>query len=138
MAGDAVAKKERRARLFLRAAEQVQRPSSQGTPTGMMLRQGENFYRCAVSEPGIPSLPLPSPRFRKLMDPLPGKPISSVPKFANWTPLAFVIDAFLVRTPDYAIGHGDRSHLMLFDKFKYLTGNGGIGADVATLHLPVA
>jgi len=70
MAGDAVAKKERRARLFLRAAEQVQRPPGQGavlpvprqdfdlpgTPTGMMLRQGENFYRCAVSEPGIPSL----------------------------------------------------------------------------------
>ena len=23
----------------------------------MMLRQGENFYRCAVSEPGIPWAP---------------------------------------------------------------------------------
>jgi hypothetical protein len=70
MAGDAVAKKERRARLFLRAAEQVQRPSGQGavlpaprrdfdlpgTPTGMMLHQGKNFYRCALREPGIPSL----------------------------------------------------------------------------------
>ena len=72
------------------------------------------------------------------MDPLPRKPISSVPKFANWTPLAFVIDSFLVRTPDYAIRHGDGSHLMLLDKFKYLAGNAGIGADVATLHLPVA
>ena len=27
---------------------------------------------------------------------------------------------------------------MLFDKFKYLTGNVGIGADVATIHIPVA
>jgi hypothetical protein len=27
-----------------------------GTLTWMILRQGENFYRCAVSEPGIPSL----------------------------------------------------------------------------------
>jgi len=68
------------------------------------------------------------------MDPLPRKSISSVPKFANGTPLAFVIDSFLVRTPNYAISHGDRSHLMLTDKFKYLTGNARIGADVATLH----
>jgi hypothetical protein len=72
------------------------------------------------------------------MDPLPRKPISSVPKFANWAPFAFVIDSFLVRTPNYAIGNGDGSHLMLLDKFKYLTGNAGIGADVATFHLPVA
>jgi hypothetical protein len=72
------------------------------------------------------------------MDPLPGKPVSSVPKFASWAPFAFVIDSFPVRTPNYAIGHGHGSHLMLLDKFKYLTGNAGIGADVATIHFPVA
>jgi hypothetical protein len=27
---------------------------------------------------------------------------------------------------------------MLLDKFKYLAGNAGIGADVATIHFPVA
>src|SRR5271169_6896972 len=35
---------------------------------------------------------------RKLMDSLPRKPISSVPKFADWAPFAFVIDSFLLRT----------------------------------------
>ena len=29
-------------------------------------------------------------------------------------------------------------HLMLLDKFEYLTGDAGIGADVATIHFPVA
>jgi hypothetical protein len=43
-----------------------------------------------------------------------------------------------VRTPYYAIGHGHGPHLMLLDKFKYLTGDAGIGADVATIHFPVA
>jgi hypothetical protein len=70
MAGDAVAEKERRARLLLLAAEQVRRAVGRGAvlpaprrdsdlsgaPTGMMLRQGENFYRRAVREPWIPSL----------------------------------------------------------------------------------
>jgi len=48
------------------------------------------------------------------------------------------MDSFLVRTPNYAIGHGHGLHLMLLDKFKYLTGDAGIGADVATIHFPVA
>ena len=72
------------------------------------------------------------------MYPLPRKAISSVPKLADWTPFAFVIDSFLVRTPNYAIANGHGSHLMLLDKFKYLTGNAGIGADVATIDFPVA
>jgi hypothetical protein len=72
------------------------------------------------------------------MYPLPRKSISSVPKLANRTPFALVIDSFLVRTPNYPIGHRDGSHLMLLDKFKHLAGNVWIGADVATIHLPVA
>ncbi len=72
------------------------------------------------------------------MYPLPCKAISSVPKLANWTPFAFVIDPFLVRTPNYAIRHRDRSHLMLLDKLKYLAGNAGVGADVSTIDFPVA
>jgi hypothetical protein len=43
----------------------------------------------------------------------------------------------LVRTPKYAIGNGDGSHLVLLDKFKYLTGNAEVGADVATIHFLV-
>ena len=83
------------------------------------------------------SPPYPSPPdFSKSMDPLPRKPISSVPKCTNWAPFAFVIDSFLMRTPNYAIGNGDGSHLMLLDKFEYLTA--GIGPDVAMIYFPVA
>jgi hypothetical protein len=71
---------------------------------------------------------------KKLMHPLSCKPIAPVPKLANRTPLALVIDSFLVRTANYAIGDRDGSHLMLFDKFKYLAGNAWIGADVTTIH----
>src|ERR1700732_3351474 len=75
---------------------------------------------------------------RALMQPLPCKPISSVPKLANRTPFAVVIDSFLVRTANYAIGDRDGSHLMLINKFKHLAGNVWIGTDVATIHFPVA
>src|SRR5262249_15635596 len=71
---------------------------------------------------------------QNLMRPLSCKPIAPVPKLANRTPLALVINSFLVRTANYAIGHRDRSHLMLVDKFKYLAGNACIGADVTTIH----
>ena len=72
------------------------------------------------------------------MYPLSCKPIAPVPKLANRTPLALVIDSFLVRTANYAIGDRDGSHLMLFDKFKNLAGNAWIGADVATIYFPGA
>src|SRR5262249_4055890 len=42
-----------------------------------------------------------------LIDRLPRKAISSVPKLAKRTPFAFVINSFLVWTADYAIGHRD-------------------------------
>src|SRR5579863_4016172 len=74
----------------------------------------------------------------KLIDPLPRKAISSVPKLANWTPFAFVVDSFLVRAADYGVGHRDRQHSMLFDKFQYLPGNTGIVTNVTTINLPVA
>ena len=45
---------------------------------------------------------------KKLVDPLARKAISSVPKLANWTPFAFVVDSFLVGTANYGIGHRDR------------------------------
>ena len=45
---------------------------------------------------------------QKLMDLLPYKPISSLPKLANRTPFAFVVDSFLVRAADYSVGHRDR------------------------------
>ena len=72
------------------------------------------------------------------MHPLSCKPIASVPKLANRTPLALVIDSLLVRTANYAIADRDGSHLMLFDKFKNLAGNAGIATDVATIHYPGA
>src|SRR6266480_4527804 len=75
---------------------------------------------------------------QNLMHPLSCKPIAPVPKLANRTPLALVIDSFLVRTANYAIGDRDGSHLMLFDKFKNLAGNAWIGADVATIYFPGA
>src|SRR6266851_5883495 len=45
---------------------------------------------------------------QRLMDLLPYKPISYVPKLANRTPFAFVVDSFLVRAADYSVGHRDR------------------------------
>jgi hypothetical protein len=72
------------------------------------------------------------------MDLLPGKAIASVPKLANRTPVALVIDSLLVRTANYAIADRDGSHLMLFDKFKNLAGNAGIATNVATIHYPGA
>src|SRR4029453_6195579 len=45
---------------------------------------------------------------QKLMDPMSRKAISSVPKLANRAPFAFVVNPFLVRTADYAVGHRDR------------------------------
>jgi Putative inner membrane protein (DUF1819) len=45
---------------------------------------------------------------QKSMDPMSRKAISSVPKLANRAPFAFVVDPFLVRTADYALGHRDR------------------------------
>jgi hypothetical protein len=44
----------------------------------------------------------------------------------------------LLERSQHAIRHRDRSDLMLLDKFKYLAGNAGVGADVAMIHFPVA
>src|SRR5437868_13344927 len=65
---------------------------------------------------------------QNLMYPLSCKPIAPVPKLANRTPLALVIDSLLVRTANYAVGDRDGSRPMLFDidKFKDLAGNAGI------------
>jgi hypothetical protein len=35
----------------------------------------------------------------------PGKTISTAPEISNWTPFAFVVDSFLVRATDNAVGH---------------------------------
>ena len=43
-----------------------------------------------------------------LIDRLPRKAISSVPKLASWTPFAFVVDSFLMRAADYGVRHRDR------------------------------
>ena len=75
---------------------------------------------------------------QNLMYPLSCKPIAPVPKLANRTPLALVIDSLLVRTANYAVGDRDGFHPMLFDKFKDLAGNAGIVTDVATIHYPGA
>src|SRR5258708_76992 len=77
-------------------------------------------------------------RWPKSMDLLPGKTISSVPKLANRTPFAFVIDSFLVRAANYSVGHRDRQHVMLLDKLQYFSGNTGVGTDIAMVHFPVA
>src|SRR5438876_12320742 len=61
--------------------------------------------------PAVPSrdgMPIAPDFPQKLMDLLPYKAISSVPKLANRTPFAFVIDSFLVRAADYSVGHRDR------------------------------
>jgi hypothetical protein len=71
------------------------------------------------------------------MDPLSRKSISTVPKHANWTPFAFVVDSLLVRAADYAIGHYDRQYLMLLDEFQYLSRDAGVRTNVATIYLPV-
>ena len=72
------------------------------------------------------------------MKPLSRESISTVPKYANRTPFAFVIDPLLVGATNYAIGHCDRQHLMLIDKFQYLAGDPGVCANITTIHLPVA
>jgi hypothetical protein len=45
---------------------------------------------------------------QNLMYPLSCKPIAPVPKLANRTPLALVVDSLLVRTPNYVVGDRDR------------------------------
>src|SRR3954454_17390184 len=75
---------------------------------------------------------------QNLMQPLSCKPIAPVPKLANRTPLALVIDTFLVRTANYAIGDRDGPRLMPLDKFEDLAANVRIGTDVASIHFPVA
>ena len=79
-----------------------------------------------------------SPCYKNLVHPLSCKPIAPVPKLANRIPPSLVIDSFLVRTANYPVDDRDGSHLMLFDKFKYLAGNAWIGADVTTIHKPGA
>src|SRR6516165_1557152 len=74
----------------------------------------------------------------KLIDPLSRKSISTMPKHANRTPFALVIDSLLVRATDYAVGHCNRQHLMFIDKFQYLTGDAGLRANVTLIHFPVA
>src|SRR6516165_10162341 len=71
-------------------------------------------------------------------DALPRKTISAVPKRANRTPFAFVIDPFLVRAADYAVGHRDRQHLTLLDEFQYLAGDAGVRTDITAIYFPVA
>src|SRR6516162_7587028 len=71
------------------------------------------------------------------MDLLTGKTIASVPKLANWTPFAFVVDSFLVRAANYRIGHRDRWHSMILHIFQYLSGDCGVSANVAAIRLPV-
>jgi hypothetical protein len=75
---------------------------------------------------------------RKLMDSLSRKSISTVPKHANRTPFPLVIDPLLVRATDYTLGHRDRQHLMLIDKFQYLADDTGVGTNITTIYLPVA
>jgi len=62
----------------------------------------------APSHDGMPIAPLRCDFPQKLMDLLPYKAISSVPKLANRTPFAFVVDSFLVGAADYSVGHRDR------------------------------
>src|SRR5262245_47159343 len=44
---------------------------------------------------------------KNLMNHLPRKAISSVPKLASWTPFTFVVDSLLVRAADYGVCHRD-------------------------------
>jgi len=52
-------------------------------------------------------VPRPGTGSENLIDRLPRKTISSVPKLAKRTPFAFIVNSFLVRTADYAVGHRD-------------------------------
>src|SRR5664279_5029472 len=72
------------------------------------------------------------------MEHLARKAIPSMPELANWTPLAFIVDAFLVRTAYYAPGHYDRAPAMLFNEIQDLPGNVHILPDIAGGHVPVA
>ncbi len=72
-----------------------------------------NFSVCTADILQLKEMACQSPRSdvafsQKLVDPLPGKAILSVPKLANRAPFAFVVDSFLVRAANYAVGHRDR------------------------------
>ena len=72
-----------------------------------------NFSVCTADILHLKEMACQSPRSdvafsQKLVDPLPRKAISSVPKLANRAPFAFVVDSFLVRAANYAVGHRDR------------------------------
>ena len=69
---------------------------------------------------------------------LPRKAITSTPELANRAPFPVVIDAFLVGTANYTIGHYDRECAMFLDKFhKFLT-NADVLSNITTKHMPVA
>ncbi len=83
----------------------------------------------------------PSARFvsrARSMDHLAGKAIAPVPERADRTPLAFVVDAFLVRAADDAVDHRDRQGVMGLDELQYLLGDCGVVAHVTLFDLPIA
>ena len=81
------------------------------TPDIRMHRQNRHA-KCqerthALQQNASPSI-TSSVNSQNLIERLPRKAISSVPKYANRTPFAFVVNSCLVWTADYAVGHRDR------------------------------
>ena len=72
------------------------------------------------------------------MHALPREAVASFPELADRAPLTLVLDAFLMRAADDAVGHGDRQHAVTCHELQHLLGNAGVVAHVAGVELPVA
>jgi len=65
-----------------------------------------------------------------LIDHLARKTVAPMPEVTGWTPLAFVVNAFLVRTTDDTPGHDDRGGAVFFDEFQDFPGDALTSPDV--------
>src|SRR5262245_34403052 len=68
----------------------------------------------------------------------PREAVASFPELADRAPLTLVVDAFLMRAADDAVGHGDGQHAVTRHELQHLLGNAGVVAHVAGVELPVA
>ncbi len=107
---------------FLKRLHKKSRKGMRGWPVATVAFYGPNLSRASKVAVGI--VPAENAdvtamrdwtRYRELsaecadlLDHVPGKAISPVPKLTDRAPLAFVVDALLVRAADDAAGHHHR------------------------------
>jgi hypothetical protein len=64
--------------------------------------------------------------------------VASLPELADGAPRTLIVDAFLMRAADDAVGHGDGPHAVLRYEIQHFLGDAGVVAHVAGVEFPVA